>query len=130
MNGGGIQAGIKSLFNTKFGLLTSIIGYSRLENSRRGEKNYFFLWQQNETDTNWARTSTFSVAKGSVSSIDQIQDNINLKSDMKFESFDIHITTHSFLVGLGLSYQHVNMEVIDDYYHTTQVTLNNIGLLA
>ncbi|WP_052089991.1 TonB-dependent receptor [Helicobacter muridarum] len=130
MKGGGIQSGLKVLLDTKFGLWTNTIGYSRLENSRRGEKNYYLTWQQNETNKNWARTSAFSVIEGSVSSIDQIQDSFNLKSDMKLESYDIHITIHLVSVGLELGYQHVNREVIQDYYYTTQGTLNNIGLLS
>lgn len=129
MQSGGWQAGVKALWNTGIGLWTNTLGYSKLENSRRSEKDYYFIWQQNTADKNWARTSTYSVMEGGFSSVDQNQDDVNYKSDMSFEPIDLGVMTHRLRLGGELGYKNVGREVVSDYYYTTQGTINNIGLI-
>ncbi len=117
MNSGGVQSGLKALYDTDIGLWTNTLGYSWMQNSRKSEANYFISWYYSP-DKNWA---TFSekggkANEGGYGDMNQIQNTLNYKSDMNFDSIDIWKTTHRFLVGTELSFTHALRNRLNNYY--------------
>lgn len=119
MQSGGYQAGLKGLWDTNIGLWTNSLGYSFLEYSRKGNKDYWLLWLYSAGDKNWASTNIQNGAgaamEGSASSIDQIQHSLSYKSDMNFDLAEFL----KIRVGAEFDYQYVAREVMKDYYYNT-----------
>lgn len=99
MRGGGIQTGLKALYQTKIGLSTTTLSYSRLENSRRSDANYYTMINGSE---------------GQFGSVDQIQDNVTLKSDFLASPIVTGILAQSLRGGLELIYQGATRDRIED----------------
>lgn len=72
MKEGGIQTGAKALWQTPMGLWSNTLSYSRLENSRKSDVNYY--------------TRLTKQYEGQVGSVNQTQNNITLKSDFSFDT--------------------------------------------
>ncbi|TLD80992.1 TonB-dependent receptor [Helicobacter sp. MIT 05-5293] len=127
MQSGGWQAGLKGLWDTKVGLWTNTLGYSRLENSRRSDKSYVFSWYASD-EKNWAINSANRAAEGGYGDNDQIQDTLNYKSDMSFEPLDIWLTRHTFRVGAELNYQKLTNNRLTEYFgFNNPVNTNNVN---
>lgn len=127
MRSGGYQAGLKGIWDAKFGLWTNQLGYSFMENSRRSDKNYRLNWRYSAADKNWARSGTTNASayayEGGLSDVDQIQQSLDYKSDLLFEPVEFM----KIRVGAEFSYQYVNREVLKDYYYNTTPTNLNGG---
>ncbi|RDU52588.1 TonB-dependent receptor [Helicobacter sp. MIT 00-7814] len=99
MRSGGLQGGLKALYNSDLGLWTTSLGYSRLENSRRSDVNYYTM---------------LNGAEGQFGSVDQIQNNLTLKSDMQFNPIEALAVMHAFRVGAEAIYQDATRDRIED----------------
>lgn len=116
---GGYQAGVKALWDTGAGLWTNSLGYSRLQNSRRSDSNFYRWWYYSAGDKNWTiptNTNTGYVYEGGYGNIDQLQNTLNYKSDMTFEPLELWKTAHTFRVGGELIYQDVSQHRLDNTY--------------
>lgn len=115
MRQGGIQTGLKALYQTNIGLSSNTLSYSRLENSRRSDANYYTMINGSE---------------GQYGSVNQIQNNINLKTDFLFSPLVLNFFAQNFRVGLELIYQDATRDRTEDshmyiYGGTPQ---NNVGV--
>lgn len=119
---GGYQSGLKGIWENKMGIWTNALSYSFLENSRRGDKNYYLTWRHSADDKNWASTSIGYTSEGSVADIDQVQHSANYKSNMQFKAVEFLNLEHKFNLGAEFGYQYVARQIMKDYYHNTFVT--------
>lgn len=110
---GGWQAGLKGIWDTKYGLWTNSLGYSLLETSREGEKDYWLLWYHSADDKNWASTNVGIAMEGSTSTIDQLQHSLTYKSDYEFKPLDFL----KIRVGAEFDYQYVARDMKRDYWY-------------
>lgn len=101
MRQGGIQSGLKALYQTNIGLSSNTLSYSRLENSRLSDANYYTMINGSE---------------GQYGSVNQTQNNINLKTEFSFSPLTLKIFTQNFSTGLELIYQDATRNRIQDSY--------------
>lgn len=118
MQSGGVQSGLKALWDTDLGLWTNTLSYSWLENSRRSDANYFYQWRRS-AEKNWGGTSNAAtgvgiVFEGGYGDIDQRQHTLNYKSDMQFEPLSFWRIENTFRVGAEFSYQDVARNRLND----------------
>ena len=116
---GGIQTGLKALWNTDLGLWTNQLNWNRLEHSRRSDTNVAIPVAG---ANGWP-----SAVEGQFGGIDQIQNDINFKSDFAFEPVSAWISTHTFRVGAELIYQHAMYDKFEPtymYFYTLAVSNN------
>ncbi len=113
MQSGGWQAGLKASWDTSIGLWVNQLGYSRLENSRLSDKNYYLSWRHSAGDKNWAATSSGYSMEGGGSDVEQLQEGINYKSDMNFELAEFL----KIRLGAEFDYKYVAREILGDYYY-------------
>ena len=99
MKQGGIQTGAKALWQTSIGLWTNSLSYSRLENSRKSDVNYYTMINGSE---------------GQYGSVNQIQNNINLKTDFAFSTLSLGIFSQDFRVGLEAIYADATRDRTED----------------
>ena len=99
MQSGGRQMGVKSSWDTGYGLWLAAINYSNLENSRDTES--FFVKNP---------TNSIAQAQGMFPSIKQKQDTISVKSDFAFTPIENNAITQNFLAGVEFIYQKATME--------------------
>ncbi|MGX2972154.1 TonB-dependent receptor, partial [Helicobacter sp. T3_23-1059] len=123
MESGGWQAGLKALWQSNAGLWTNSLGYSRLENSRRSDTNYWLSWFVSD-EKNWAYSPTASVGtaranEGGYGDIDELQNTLNYKSDFTFSPLSVWRTAHNFRVGVDLDYQKLGKNRLNEYYGFT-----------
>lgn len=117
MKSGGIQSGIKAIYDNNFGLWTNTLSYSWLQNSRQSEKNYFMSWRYAAGDKDWASSSSKSTAsEGGYGDMEQIQKTLSYKSDMSFESLEWWKSTHEFRLGFETSYTYALRNRLNSYY--------------
>ena len=140
MEGGGIQAGLKSIYDTKYGLWSSQIGFSRLSHSRKSEANYFMSWFASN-DKNWAINSGNKANEGGYGDIANLQNTLQLKSDFAFNELNLGAFRHSFHFGVELNYQDISKNRLSNYYGfsnpvkiennaTCPNTPDNLGLIS
>ncbi|MGX2984827.1 TonB-dependent receptor plug domain-containing protein [Helicobacter sp. 23-1048] len=98
MKSGGRQMGVKTSWDTEYGLWLANVNYSNLENSRDTESSFI----KNPT--------TFYPVQGFFPSINQKQDTLSVKNDFAFTPLESSAITHSFLAGLEFIYQKASME--------------------
>lgn len=114
MRSGGIQAGLKAIYDTKYGLWSNSLGYSRLENSRRSDASYFMSWYAS-SDKNWAINSANKVNEGGYGNMDTLQNTLSLRSDFAFNEINLGEFKHNFHFGIELNYQDVSKHRLNDY---------------
>ncbi|WP_158655436.1 TonB-dependent receptor plug domain-containing protein [Helicobacter marmotae] len=140
---GGTQAGLKAIWEGNEATWTNTLGYSRLENSRKSESNFYRWWYANSVDKNWVvpTTQTGYIYEGGYGDIEQLQNTLNFKSDLKFESIDIWRTAHTFRLGAEINYQNIKQNRLGNTYSAngapqrlassasiTNCTLDSFGL--
>ena len=99
MRQGGIQTGAKALWQTAMGLWSNTLSYSRLENSRKSDANYYTMINGSE---------------GQYGSVNQIQNTLNLKTDFAFSPLRLGIFSQEFRTGLELIYADATRDRIED----------------
>lgn len=124
---GGWQAGLKAMLDTKIGLWTNTLGYSRLDNSRRSDANVFASWYYSN-DKNWSTTNadTGRAIEGGYGDLYQVQNTLNYKSDMQFSVLSLWRMHHIFRTGLELNYQDISR----DRQEATYVFGNPVQLIG
>ena len=120
MNSGGIQTGLKALWQAPVGLWTNTLGYSYLQNSRRSDASYWMSWFVSD-EKNWAYSPTATKGyaranEGGYGDNDQLQHTLNYKSDFAFDTINLGKFKHDLRVGAELSYQRLANNRLSDYY--------------
>lgn len=119
MQSGGRQMGIKTSWDTVYGLWLATLNYSNLENSRDSES--FYIKNPN---------AKLQEAEGAFPSMKQMQDTLHLKSDFAFVPIEQSVITHNFLTGLEFMYQKATMEHTKQHIAYTGCDFrNNTGIL-
>lgn len=124
MKTGGLQSGIKGLWENEFGLLSNALSYSFLQNSRKSEKNYWLAWRYSLDDKNWAASGSgknLYVSEGGVSDVEQKQATLSYKSDMLFNPL---WKIHTFRIGLELAYSNVARNIRKEYYYSASPSIS------
>ncbi len=119
MKSGGIQSGFKALYDSDLGLWSNTLSYSFMQNSRESEKNYFMSWYYSQGDKDWAGTNSTANARaseGGYGDMEQIQNTLNYKSNMSFESWDLWISQHTLSIGFEANYTHAYRNRKNPYY--------------
>lgn len=140
MKSGGIQAGLKSIYNVDYGLWSSKINFSQLTHSRKSEANYFMSWFAS-SDKNWAINSGNKVNEGGYGDMETLQNTLNIKSDFAFNEINLGVFKHNILVGVELTYADISKNRLNDYVgfsnpvkiensDTCPNTPDNLGLIS
>ncbi|WP_334088473.1 TonB-dependent receptor, partial [Helicobacter typhlonius] len=118
MKSGGIQSGLKALYDSNIGLWSNTLSYSFMQNSRESEKNYFMSWYYSQGDKDWAGTNSRSprASEGGYGDMEQIQNTLNYKSNMNFESLDLWKSEHTLNIGFEANYTHAYRNRKNPYY--------------
>lgn len=109
MESGGWQGGAKVMWQTPIGLWTNSFGYSKLENSRRSDANYFYQWFRS-VDKNFGGTRML-VFEGGWGNVDQLQNKAELKSEFESNPISFSIMTNTIRFGVGLD----SFQIVRDY---------------
>lgn len=109
MDSGGWQGGGKVMWNTKAGVWTNSFGYSSLENSRRGDANYFYQWYRS-ADKNWGGNRAI-VWEGGWGNVNQLQKKLEIKSE--FESVPIMFSVMKNIFRFGVGYD--KFQIVRNY---------------
>ena len=120
LKSGGIQSGIKALYQAGIGLWTTSLGYNFMESSRRSDSNYWASWKYSANDKNWAYNSASAnprVSQGGFGNMDQTSHSLTLKSNFAFEPLQLSFTRHIFNIGLESGYQLATRDRINGYYY-------------
>lgn len=99
MKSGGRQMGVKTSWDTEYGLWLANVNYSNLENSRDTESS--FIKNPN---------NALTYIQGMFPSMNQKQDTLSVKNDFAFTPLESSAITHNFLAGLEFIYQKATME--------------------
>ena len=118
MKSGGIQSGLKAIYDSNIGLWSNTLSYSFMQNSRESEKNYFMSWYYSQGDKDWAGTNSRSprASEGGFGDMEQIQNTLNYKSNMNFESWDLWKTQNIFHIGFEANYTYAYRNRKNPYY--------------
>lgn len=119
MKSGGIQSGLKALYDSNIGLWSNTLSYSFMQNSRESEKNYFMSWYYSQGDKDWAGTNSKKsprASEGGYGDMEQIQNTLNYKSNMNFESWDLWKSEHTLNIGFEANYTHAYRNRKNPYY--------------
>lgn len=89
-----------------------------MQNSRESEKNYFMSWYYSQGDKDWAGTNSRSprASEGGYGDMEQIQNTLNYKSNMNFESLDLWKSEHTLNIGFEANYTHAYRNRKNPYY--------------
>ena len=128
MESGGVQSGLKAVWDNALGAWTNSLSYSFLENSRRSDKNYFYQWRRS-ADKNWGGLNNL-IFEGGYGNIDQKQNTLNYKSDFLFTPLQAWITTHIFRAGVEVGYQQIARNRLNDLYTNMGNPVNTNGVLC
>ena len=109
MDTGGWQGGGKVMWNTKAGVWTNSFGYSSLENSRRGDADYFYQWRRS-VDKNWGGTSML-VFEGGWGNVNQLQKKLEIKSEFESVPIMFSVMKNTFRFGVGYD----KFQIVRDY---------------
>ena len=128
MDSGGIQSGLKASLQTSVGFWLNSLGYTRIENSRRSDKNYYISWYGSSIH-NWAyvNNTTGRAIEGGYGDLDTLQDTLTLKSDFTFNPLSWGIFDNVFRVGTEINYQKVQRNRLEDVYFTSNLPQNTNG---
>lgn len=118
MKSGGIQSGLKALYDSNIGLWSNTLSYSFMQNSRESEKNYFMSWYYSQGDKDWAGTNSKNprASEGGYGDMEQIQNTLNYKSNMNFESWDLWKSEHTLNIGFEANYTYAYRNRKNPYY--------------
>ena len=118
MKSGGIQSGLKAIYDSNIGLWSNTLSYSFMQNSRESEKNYFMSWYYSQGDKDWAGTNSRSprASEGGYGDMEQIQNTLNYKSNMNFESLELWKTQNIFHIGFEANYTYAYRNRKNPYY--------------
>ena len=117
MQSGGVQSGLKALYDSQLGLWSNILSYSFMQNSRQSDKNYFMSWRYAAGEKDWASASASGVAsEGGYGDMEQLQNTLNYKSELALESYEWWKSNHSFRVGLETNYTNAIRNRLNSYY--------------
>ena len=131
MDSGGIQSGLKASLQTPIGFWLNSLGYTRMENSRRSDKNYYISWYGSSIH-NWAYTNATTgnsgkAIEGGYGDLDTLQDTLTLKSDFTFNPLSWGIFDNVFRIGTEINYQKVQRNRLEDVYFTSVSPQNTNG---
>ncbi|WP_258864413.1 Plug domain-containing protein [Helicobacter sp. MIT 01-3238] len=131
MDSGGIQSGLKASLQTPIGFWLNSLGYTRIENSRRSDKNYYISWYGSSIH-NWAYTNATTgnsgrAIEGGYGDLDTLQDTLTLKSDFTFNPLSWGIFDNVFRIGTEINYQKVQRNRLEDVYFTSGLPRNTNG---
>lgn len=115
MKSGGIQSGIKALYDMDMGLWTNTISYSWMQNSKKSEKNYFMPWRGSD-DKNWAINQVNVASEGGYGDIEQGQHVFNYKSDMNFKPLEYEFMSNVFRIGFEANYTNASYNRLNNMY--------------
>lgn len=119
MQSGGRQMGLKSSWDTEYGLWLAQVNYSNLQNSR--DSQTFYIKNPN---------APLAEAEGTFPSMSQKQDTMSMKNDFAFTPMESSAITHNFLAGLEFIYQKATMERTKEHNAYTGCDFrNNRGVL-
>ena len=114
MDSGGWQGGAKLMWQTPVGLWTNSFGYSKLENSRRGDADHFYFWYRS-VDKDWAGMRAL-VYEGGWGNIDQLQNKAELKSEFESNPISFSLMTNTIRFGVGLDSFQIVRDYLNDVY--------------
>lgn len=121
MQSGGVQSGLKALYDSTLGLWSNTLSYSFMQNSRKSDKNYFMSWRYAVGDKDWASASARGVAsEGGYGDMDQLQNTLNYKSELALESYEWWKSSNRFRIGLEASYTNALRNRLNSYYAFSQ----------
>lgn len=127
MDSGGWQSGIKTSWENSLGFWLNSLGYTRMENSRRSDKNYYISWYAS-SDKNWGySTSSYRAIEGGYGDLDTLQDTVTLKSDFNFHPIFIDIWQHLFRIGTEINYYAVERNRLESVYFASNLPQNTNG---
>ena len=120
MDSGGIQSGVKLSYETPIGFWLNSLGYTRMENSRRSDKNYYISWYGSSLH-NWAYTNATSgnsgrAIEGGYGDLDTIQDTLTYKSDFTFMPLSVGFWANVFRLGAEINYTKAQRDRLEDVY--------------
>ena len=117
LKSGGLQSGLKAIWQNRLGVLTSSLGYNFMQSSRRSDANYWATWKYSAGDKNWAYNPLRNTLnQGGFGNMDQLSHTLNLKSDMLFEPLHFLNTTHTFRAGIEGGYALAVRNRLNGYY--------------
>ncbi|MGX2985156.1 TonB-dependent receptor plug domain-containing protein [Helicobacter sp. 23-1048] len=123
---GGIQSGIKALWQTPVGLWSNSLSYSFLEQSKRSEADYWLQWYRSD-DKNWAWNANNILYEGGTGNIDKTQHTVEFKTDMTFTSLVTAMLSQTFRIGFESSYQYAKRDRLQHYYRGNWANANLNG---
>ncbi|MGX3045585.1 TonB-dependent receptor [Helicobacter sp. T3_23-1056] len=126
MDSGGIQSGIKLSYETPVGFWLNSLGYTRMENSRRSDKNYYISWYASSLH-NWAYTNQNRAIEGGYGDMDTLQDTLTYKSDFTFNPLSVGFWQNVFRVGTEINYTKAQRNRLENVYFASGQPQNTNG---
>lgn len=130
LQSGGIQSGVKALYTSPIGLLTTQLGYNFMQSSRDSQSNFWATWRYSEGDKNWAYSPTTTrrtVSQGGFGDMEQTSHTLNFKSDFDFGALELLGITHNFKVGGEAGFNSAMRNRANGYYIFSGYNLNGLG---
>lgn len=128
LQSGGVQSGVKLLYQTGIGLLTSSLGYAFMESSRYAESNSWATWRYSEGDKNWVFNPARPLLnEGGFGDMKQNSHTLTFKSDFAFEPLELARTTHNFKIGGEAGFASVLRERVNGYYVFAGYRIGGLG---
>ncbi|TBV08663.1 TonB-dependent receptor plug domain-containing protein [Phytopseudomonas dryadis] len=123
IDSGGDMAALRVNWQTAYARLSHSFSWSRLENSRDSEKNYYKGWRWSET-TNWSAStpSTILASEGSYGDIEQRQTRYGYTLNADWNSFHLLGSEHQVQTGLELNKQNAYYERLESFSYGSLLT--------
>ena len=130
LQSGGIQSGVKVIYQAPIGLFTTSLGYHFTQSSRDSQSNFWATWRYSEGDKNWAyspSTTRRTVSQGGFGDMEQTSHTLNFKSDFAFEALEFLGITHNFRVGGEAGFNSAMRNRANGYYIFANYRLNGMS---
>ncbi|MDF3935625.1 TonB-dependent receptor [Pseudomonas citronellolis] len=117
---GGYQASLRAIWDASLANVTQTFAWSRLENSRDSEKNYYKGWRWSP-EKNWsapnASSSTVLSSEGNYGDIEQRQTGLSYKLNADWHPWQLLGSEHRVQTGLELARQNVYYERLEEFQY-------------
>lgn len=124
---GGDLASLRVNWRLPLATLQQTLAWSRLENSRDSEKNYYKGWRWSQSK-NWSSatpSSSLLSAEGSYGDIEQRQSGFSYKLNADWNAFALFGLQHQVQSGLELSRQNVYYERLETFRYGSLINSSN-----
>lgn len=117
---GGYQASLRAIWDASLANVTQTFGWSRLDNSRDSQTNYYKGWRWSP-EKNWsapnATSSTMLSSEGNYGDIEQRQTSLTYKLNADWHPWHLLGSEHEVQTGLELARQNAYYERLEEFQY-------------